>query len=386
MRRLIAAIVMTGCLATPLLASDNSKWWDATDKAKQFVKDAIVIDMYASPFGIGWTEPKHLTDYVDRAREAGITGTSATLSPTYYTWDQFQKEHALFRSTLLDHDPNGFVFVKSVGDIRRAHDEDKYALIWNSQTSTIIDGDLTKLATLREMGLSSMQLVYNGTYRTGDGVIEAYWGRDRGITNKGTEMIDEMVRQGIILDLSHTGEKTSLTASQYMLENHPGVPFIYTHSLPIGLYKGLPDATERGSYRNITDEQAMFAAKSGGVVAPTFTEWMMDGIWPDDITPQQAADMIDYYVNLIGVDHVGIATDDLFIEALVVKFAKANPGAYDDEGYMINAFDKGATGSAELAKFLPALTDELWKRGYSDEDLSKIYAGNMMRVYAQVWK
>ena len=113
---------------------------------------------------------------------------------------------------------------------------------------------------------------------------------------------------------------------------------------------------------------------------------MMDGIWPEDLTPEQAADMIDYYVKLVGVDHVGIATDDIFIEEMVVGFAKANADAYDDEGYMVRAMDRGATGSGELAKILAAITDELWSRGYSDEDLAKIYAGNMMRVYRQVWK
>jgi len=366
-------------------ASDNSKWWDASDKARQFVKHTIVIDMFASPYGIGWTKPEHLHEYIDRAWEAGITGVSATLSPTYYTWDQFQKEHHKWRSTMLQ-TPDRYIFVKSVEDIERAHRDRKYAVIWNSQTSTIIDGDLTKVATLREMGLSSMQLVYNGTYRAGDGVIEAYWGRDRGLTSWGKKVIDEMVTQGIIVDLSHTGRKTTDGVIDYMTEKHPGVPVIYSHSLPAGLYKDAPEATERGCYRNITDEQAFKAAKTGGVVAPTFTEWMMDGIWPDDISPQQAADMIDYYVDLIGVDHVGIATDDLFIEELVVAFAAANADAYDDEGYMVRAFDRGSTGSGELAKMLPTITDELWKRGYSNEDLAKIYAGNMMRVYRQVWK
>ena len=51
---------------------------------------------------------------------------------------------------------------------------------------------------------------------------------------------------------------------------------------------------------------------------------------------------------------------------------------------MIDAFNKGATGNGELAKILAAITDDLWARGYSNEDLAKIYGGNKMRVYAQV--
>ena len=112
----------------------------------------------------------------------------------------------------------------------------------------------------------------------------------------------------------------------------------------------------------------------------------MDGIWPDDITPQHCSDMIDYYVKLLGVDHVGIATDDMFTTSIIMDFVNANASAYDDDGYMVKAFNNGAAGCGELAKILPAITDELWKRGYSDEDIRKIYAKNMMRVYDKVWK
>ena len=113
---------------------------------------------------------------------------------------------------------------------------------------------------------------------------------------------------------------------------------------------------------------------------------MMDGVWPEDITPQQAADMIDYYVKPVGVDHVGIASDDMFSTELVVDFATRSAEVYNDGGYMINAFNRGSTGSGEMAKILAAVTDELWKRGYSSEDIAKIYGGNKMRVYAQVWE
>jgi membrane dipeptidase len=77
-------------------------------------------------------------------------------------------------------------------------------------------------------------------------------------------------------------------------------------------------------------------------------------------------------VKLVDVDHVGIAT--------------ANADMYNDGGYVIDAFNKGATGNGELAKMLAAMTDDLWARGYTNEDLAKIYGGNKMRVFAQVWE
>ena len=96
--------------------------------------------------------------------------------------------------------------------------------------------------------------------------------------------------------------------------------------------------------------------------------------------------MIDYYVKLVGVDHVGIATDDMFTTKPTMNFVNANPNLYNDGGYMVKAFKEGADGCAELAKVLAAVTDELWKRGYSNEDLVKVYGGNKMRVYREVWE
>ncbi len=76
----------------------------------------------------------------------------------------------------------------------------------------------------------------------------------------------------------------------------------------------------------------------------------------------------------------------MFSTELVVQFATENASMYDDGGYMIDAFNKGATGNGELAKILAAITDDLWARGYSNEDLAKIFGGNKIRVYAQVWE
>jgi len=308
-----------------------------------------------------------------------------TLTAGTHTWENFLDEHHKWRSTMAQ-TPGKYVFVRSVRDIEAAHLRDSTAVIWNSQTSTILNGDLGKVATLKEMGLSSMILVYNDMNRAGCGSLVGHNGNDFGLTDWGLAIIDQLVRYGIILDLSHTGKKTAMDAMDYMDEHYPGVPYVFTHSLPGGLYKDAPEATPKGCYRNITDEEALRVKKSGGYVSPTFTEWMMDGIWPDDITPQHCADMIDYYVELLGVDHVGIASDDMFTTEPTMNFVKANPGLYADGGYMTDAFDRGATGCGEMSKILPAVTDELWKRGYSDEDLAKIFGGNKMRVYREVWE
>jgi len=384
-QRNLLAIVVSAGLATASIASDESKTWDASDEAKQFVKETIVLGMLASPYGTGWTDYDQLHTYFERARENGITGHEMTLAAADMSFETLLEQHYHFRAAMAEQ-PDKYQIVNETRDIEAAHLHGKTAVLWNSQTATVLNGDLKKMAVLKDMGIKSMILAYNDIFRTGSGQLAAYNGNDIGLTPWGKSVIDELVRFGILLDLSHTGSKTANGAMDYMEENYPGIPFVYTHSVPAGLYKAEPDATPRGCYRAIPDDEALRAAKSGGYISPTFTEWMLDGIWPDDISPKQAADMIDYYAKLVGVDHVGIATDDMFSTELIVQFATANASMYDDGGYMIEAFDKGATGSGELAKMLAAITDDLWARGYTNEDLAKIYGGNKMRVFAQVWE
>lgn len=385
MKLLVSAFLLGTAIATAAPASEESKTWKASDEATKFVRDTIVIGMLASPYGTGWTEYDQLHTYFGRARENGITGHEMTLAAADMTFETLLEQHYHFRAAMAEQ-ADKFIVVNQTRDIEAAHLHGKTAVIWNSQTATILNGDLKKMALLKDMGIKSMILAYNDIFRTGSGQLAAYNGNDIGLTPWGKSVIDEMVRFGILLDLSHTGSKTAKDAMDYMDANYPGVPYVFTHSVPAGLYKDAPGATPKGCYRNISDDEAIRAAKSGGYVSPTFTEWMMDGIWPEDISPEQAADMIDYYVKLVGVDHVGIATDDMFSTKLVVDFAKANASMYDDGGYMIDAFNKGATGNGELAKILAAITDDLWARGYTNEDLAKIYGGNKMRVWAQVWE
>ncbi len=384
-KRLLSSLLVSAAFATSAFASEESKTWDASAEAKQFVMDTIVIGMLASPYGTGWTEYEQLHTYFDRARENGITGHEFTISAADMTWETFREQHYHFRAAMAEQ-PENYLIVHNTRDIEAAHIQGKTAVIWNSQSAELLNGDLTRMALLKDIGIKSMILAYNDTFRTGSGQLSAYNGLDIGLMPYGKKVIDELVHFGILLDLSHTGSRTANDAMDYMDETYPGVPYVYTHSVPAGLYANEPNRTARGCYRAIPDDEAIRAAASGGYVSPTFTEWMMDGVWPEDISPRQAAEMIDYYVKLVGVDHVGIATDDMFSTELVMQFAEANADLYNDGRYMTDAFAKGATGNGELAKILAAITDDLWECGYTNEDLAKIYGGNKMRVYAQVWE
>ncbi|MCZ8498568.1 hypothetical protein O9929_13160 [Vibrio lentus] len=90
-------------------------------------------------------------------------------------------------------------------------------------------------------------------------------------------------------------------------------------------------------------------------------------------------------MKLVGVDHVGIATDDMFSTDMVIDFATKNAKMYDDGGYMIEAFNKGAIGQWRISED-PAADQEMSFGSVATvtTTLPRSYGGNKMRVFAQV--
>lgn len=80
----------------PVWASEDGKTWDASDEAKQFVQDTIVLGMLASPYGTGWTEYEQLHLCFDRARESGITGHEMTLAAADMSFETLLEQHYHF--------------------------------------------------------------------------------------------------------------------------------------------------------------------------------------------------------------------------------------------------------------------------------------------------
>jgi len=74
-------------------ASVESKSWEASEEAKQFVRDTIVIGMLASPYGTGWTDYKQMQDYFALSREAGITGHKMTLTAASMNFEDLLEQH-----------------------------------------------------------------------------------------------------------------------------------------------------------------------------------------------------------------------------------------------------------------------------------------------------
>ena len=193
-----------------------------------------------------------------------------------------------------------------------------------------------------DLGVRSAGIVWNNPNALGSGTNVGNAAVDAGLTEVGKEVIREMNRLGIMVDVSHMNERTFFdtmsVARAPVIASHSGVDGVRPH------------------VRNLSDDQLQALKENGGVTQINFWRTTVADVG-QAATIKGLADHIDYVVRTIGVDHVGLGSD----------------------------FD-GAPMPDDLpdASYLPNLTAEMVRRGYSREDLEKILGGNALRVMREV--
>jgi membrane dipeptidase len=199
----------------------------------------------------------------------------------------------------------------------------------------------------------------------GDGCLER---TDCGLSDFGLEVIEEMNHLGILIDLSHVGYRTTMEAIEASEQ-----PVAFTHANPRALCN---------HPRNKTDEAIKALADKGGVIgANIFPPFLAAG---SHATIEDVIDVIDYLVNLVGVDRVGIGTDftegqprEVFDYWLTGKSSKGPRMRLDYP--IVNP--EGIRSAADF----PNLTDALVTRGYPASHVKKIMGGNWLRLFEEVW-
>lgn len=258
--------------------------------------------------------------------------------------------------------------IETVDDLLAAKEQGKLGLLYGFQSANPFEDDLSLIEIFKRLGLRIANLVYNDRNLLGDGCSEP---ANQGLTSYGRQVVLEMNRVGITLDLSHTGERTSLDALKVTR-----LPAVFSHSC----VKKLTD-----HHRNITDEQIRAVASTGGLVGicphSMFCETER-GVRP---TLNEFLNHIEYVAELVGIDHVAIGTD-LFggqtLNELVFRYqlGRMIPNAWG--GYSIET--KYVSGFDSVYGWIN-VTRGLVSRGFSDEDISKVLGGNWLRVFRETW-
>ncbi len=285
------------------------------------------------------------------------------------------------------------VQVRTVADMRQAKKDGKLGILFATQDAACLDGDYAYLTAMDRLGYRVMGLTYSESNMLGDGCGERT--REiRGLSYFGVDVVHEMNRLGILIDLAHCGDATTMDALK-----ESKLPCVFTHAN----VRAISDSS-----RNKTDEQIKAMADTGGVMGITPLPRMVN----NDLraaTIDGVLDHIDYVVNLVGVDHVGYGgdfTDSVARVALgemlpghgtsnTMSMAKAPPTFGAGWAYwrvkrpdMLGTIEDRdsvpyAKGFEDHSK-LPDLTRGLVARGYDDESIAKILGENWLRVLALV--
>jgi membrane dipeptidase len=347
--------------------------YSATDRAKKIVKESITMDtLFSGVWPSQWSSPQapEFHDEMERCKAAGFKVLACC--PSADSLDASIKgvaQSLMFYLNKISEKPDKYKIVRTTNDIDTAIKENKLGLFFTHQGTALFAGDVDMVGLWRQLGYGYCLLAYNQRNAVGDGCFETANG---GLTAYGKQLIDAYNRYGMIVDVSHTGERTSLDAIE-----RSSKPVISSHSgaLAIADYQ-----------RSLSDAVIKAIAKSGGVCSINMVGAFMDKTNPDIVTTDALFRHIDYMANLVGIDHVGFGSDFIPNVNLTASLIQTPAGAavFPDGGYSAAMGAKGVPTPAPY-QIVAALVDKMLEKGYSEQDCGKFLGGNMYRVMEKIW-
>jgi membrane dipeptidase len=274
------------------------------------------------------------------------------------------------RHDIIGRYPNDFVFATTADDIERIHKQGKIAALMGIEGGHAIEDSLRLLRDYYALGIRYMTLTHTNTNNWADSsgdIDKPGVEHHNGLTDFGKQVVREMNRLGMMVDISHVADKTFWGALEVS-----SAPIFASHSSCRAL-SNVP--------RNMTDEMIVALAKKGGVVQVNFfceflsqksadagklftmseTDPAAMAKYQKNVPPATLADVvahIDHIVKIAGINAVGIGSD-------------------------FDGIPCAPQGLEDVAKF-PNLTRALLEKGYTAGDIRKIYGGNTLRVMRAV--
>ena len=324
-------------------------------KPRDLIEQTFVADLV-------WPiRPQYDNTYesLDRFRCAGFDLVSVTLAGDQHNISQAVQMVADHRHQVLSQ-PDKFVLFETMADLARARRDGKLCLMFHFEGTRPFERNLEMVAIYFKLGIRFTLLAFNNTNSAGGGAIEDV---DPGLTTYGRRLVEEMDRVGMVLDLSHTGRRTTLDAMEVYtrppLFSHHGADAMFSHP------------------RNLTDEQMKACAAHGGVCGVSGANMYLGN---NDCSPENVFRHVDYMVQLIGPQHVGLGLDAIFNGPALDAFFRARP---DEWPFTRNPNWPGTKTFVpeDLERLVELMTDA----GYGDGDISAVLGGNLLRLFEAHW-
>jgi membrane dipeptidase len=311
---------------------------------------------------------------INDAFASGLNAINITLG--YVSGDMEPFEYTISEiarwDTLLRANSGRLLKIYTASDILLAKGEHKIGVIYGFQNAAMVGTDPARVDIFANLGVRVIQLTYNPANTLGDGSMAP---ENRGLTPLGHAVVERLNANRIMVDLSHSGEKTCLdtarASKQPISINHTGC-------------RALNDVP-----RNKTDEELRLVATKGGFVGIYFMPFLNPS---SHATADDVVAHIEHAVNVCGEDHVGIGTDgpvtaidDLkaYKTELAAEIAARRAAGISATGERPDSFPfvvdlRGVGQFRELA-------DRLQRRGYTTGRVEKILGRNFLRYAQDIW-
>lgn len=340
----------------------------APDEAMRIHREAIVCDLHADThfmitymgydmskrhstvdWGSAGTAPIFSDIDIPRAREGGLDLFNMSICPSPKT-NETPGSAAFVRRSLdaldrmFEQNRSDLAPARSPREAMEIIQSGRMAVLLAVEGGQGIEEDLDVLREYFQRGVRYMTITHSRTLSWAESASDGGDPAIHGLTDFGREVVREMERLGMMIDLAHVSEET-FWATLDAVE----CPVIVTHAGA----RGLADHP-----RNLTDEQILAIAKRGGVVGVVFYTKYLDPSGQKPVDAGLVADHMDYIRDLAGVDVIALGSDF--------------------DGSVKMPPDLGHAGR------MPNLTAELYRRGYTEEEIKKILGGNFLAAWARI--
>ena len=314
-------------------------------------EDSIIID--------GLQYCRWDRSYFEVLKASGVTAIHATLvyhETARETLTRFSEWNVLFEKN-----SDLIIPVACMEDVQRAKIEGKVGIFFGAQNCSPIDDEIGLIEVMRKQGLLIMQLTYNNQSLLATGCYEE---NDNGITRFGRQAIAEMNRVGMIIDMSHSAERSTLEAIDLSAR-----PICISHANPASAYP---------ARRNKSDVVIKSLAERGGLLGFSLYPFHLPG--GSSCTLERFCQMVADTAELVGVEHLGIGSDLCLNQPLSVlewmrngrwsKKMDYGEGSSSNAGWPSNL--SWFSGSEGMRNIYQGLSNQ----GFSELEVSQIMGGN----------
>lgn len=332
----------------------------ASVRAAALVRSALVWDNVFPVNLPGEIELGNSWEALQSFRDAGFNVVSITLAGDNHNVSQAFSLCAWARRELAAR-AERLLLIKDTGDIERARASGRLGVILHFEGTRCFERDPAVIELFYELGIRQTLIAFNQQNSAGGGCADP---GDGGLTPYGRRLIREMQRVGMLVDLSHTGERTSLDVIALATR-----PVVFSHSNARALCP---------SFRNLTDEQIRGCARTGGVVGVSgSSEYLGDFSCSSETVFRH----IDYLATCVGVDHVALGLDVVFDPEALSAWARGRP----DEWPMTQDPHWRGFRYARPEQ-ITQVVELMLQAGYSEADVRKVLGENWLRVCAAAWR